>query len=266
MKNNKLLNAMGTIDERHIREDELADIAKLEDPGALKKRKPIKMRAMLIAAAAVAALAAVVGFSPKTGNGRNTIIIGDNEAAIALDLRAKNIIIPEKYLVTSNFYGRQMEMTPSELVAEFGVEPLGIHNDNFSEEIDFEPNPVRDGKTGELLWTYNGEPQLQIDDQCVEFHYYLQSKSLGRHINITAQYITDNRYSSSSNIGTYKGMLYEIIKLNNGTQCYVDKDSARFAYDGVKYKIGLWDYTREGGSENSLDDTLQILRDLGVLK
>lgn len=269
MRSDNLLDTIGNVDERHILDEEIAAVG-----GSEKRRFSKKLGIVIAAVAAAAVLSVIVGFSVKIGNGRNTLVIGDNEAALSLDLRARDIAIPEKYYTTVDwssepqpyFWGRQMDMSPSELVAEFGLEPLGIHNDNFSEEIEFEPQSAWDGKTGELLWTYNGEPQLSVLDYSVEFSYYLQSKSLGRHIRIDALYITDDDYSSGGNISVYDGMLYKIIRLKNGAQCYIDKSSAIFSYDGVKYDIELHDYTREGGSVESLDDTMQILRDLGVLK
>lgn len=265
MRSDNLLDTIGSVDERHIRGEEIAAVG-----GSEKRRFSKKLGIVIAAAAAAAALAMFVGFSEKIGNGRNTLVIGDNEAALSLDLRARDIVIPEKYYTTVDwssepqpyFWGRQMDMSPSELVAEFGLEPLGIHNDNFSEEIEFEPNPVWNGK-GELLWTYNGEPQLSVHDYSVEFSYYLQSKSLGRRIHINALYITDDDYSSGGNISVYDGMLYKIIRLNDRSECFVENGGAVFSYDGVSYVIGF--DTRED-SEESLDNTMQLLRDLGVLK
>lgn len=260
MRSDNLLDTIGNVDERHIRGEEIAAV------GGSGKRRPSKKIALLIASvAAAAALAMFVGFSEKIGNGRNTLVIGDNEAALSLNLRAREIDIPEKYCTEDGepyFWGRQMDMSPSELVAEFGLEPLGINNAKFSEEIEFEPNPVWNGK-GELLWTYNGEPQLSVNDYSVEFSYYLQSKSLGRLIHISALYITNDDYSSAGHIGASDGMLYKIIRLNDRSECFVENGGANFSYDGVSYTI--WFDTRED-SEESLDNTMQLLRDLGVLK
>ncbi len=257
MKTNSIYEALGNVDDKLVIE-----------AAAARRKRPVA----LIVVAAAAAMLMIVGFSENVGNGQNTLVIGDNEAALSFDLRVKDIKIPEKYYSEVDwsdepqpeFYGWQMEMSPSDLTAEFGLEPLGIHNENFSEEIEFEPNHVWD-ENGKLLGIYNGEPQLYVNYNSVEFNYYLQSKSLGRNVHFEARYITDDDYSSKGSIGIGEGSLYKIIKLNNRAECYVSPNNAIFSFDGVYYSIGIDDYTKEGGGEKSLDDMMQILRDLGVL-
>lgn len=258
MKTNAIYEALGNVDDKLITE-----------AAASRKKRPIAL--IIVAAAAVAAMMlTVVGFTDNvSGNGRNKIIIGDNEAVLSFDLRAKDINIPKKYYSTvkgssepqPHFIGNQMDMSPSELAAEFGVELLGVNNENFSEEIEFEPNPVWNGK-GELVWTYNGEPRLLVNDMSVTFSYYLKSKTLGRNVSFTTMYVTDDRYSSAGAMGNNDGK-YKIIRLNDRSECYIDDHGAMFSYNGVHYGFGHWDHTKEVGG--TIEDTMQILRELGLL-
>lgn len=248
MKINSIYETIGDVDDKFV----------FEAAAARRKKHPI----LLIVAAAAAALVMLVGFAEKFGNGRNTVIIGDNEAMLVLDLKAKDINIPEKYLNNEgvpDYIDNAVQMSISELAAEFGVEPLGVNNDKFSEDIEFTPNPVWNGK-GELLWTYNGEPQLGVTDSSIDLSYYLYSKTLDRNIRFSATYITNNDYSSGEQIGG--DMLYNIIKLKNGAQCLLCEDFAQFSYDGAEYTFGF--KTIEDDKQGSFDNTMQILKDLGL--
>lgn len=248
MKINSIYDVIGSVDDKFV----------FEAAAVGRKKRPV----LLIVAAAAAALVMLVGFTEKFGNGRNKVIIGDNKAMLMLDLRAKDINIPEKYLDEDGmpyYIDNAVQMSISELAAEFGVEPLGINNDKFSEEIRFTPNPVWNGK-GELLWTYNGEPQLVVSDSSVDLRYNLYSKTLNRNIGFGVTYITDDKYSSGEQIGG--DMKYNIIKLKNGAQCLVTENFAQFSYDGAEYTFGF--KTLEDDKQGSFDNTMQILKDLGL--
>lgn len=186
-----------------------------------------------------------------------------------LDVKSRGMIIPEEYRTVDKrgrpWYNERMRgMLPSELFAQFGVSPL--LNDNFSEIDEFEPNHIyveRPNGVHELVDVDYGDPVLTIDDSRVIFAYRLYNKTTQRNITLEATYVTDDDYSCLWGIGADEDSVYEIVKLNDGSMCYLDMGLAIFSYDGVQYYLNMHD-TDENNDELSLELTKQTLEALGV--
>ena len=244
MKINSIYDMIGNVDDKFVSE-----------AAAVRRKRPV----LLIAAAIAAALALFVGFSSDKNDYKSKLTVG-NEAVIPFDLCVWEIDIPEKYYPEDghlSYFDNAVQMSISELAAEFGLDLLGVNNENFSEEIDL-VNHVWN-TDGDLLWIYYGEPQLYVSDDRVEFYYYLQSNSCGKKISINAMFSTNKECGIRNKFDVYDGMQYKIVRLNDGSQCYVDWRGAMFSYNGVYYQIYNFD-----GVE-SIEYTMQILKDLGVL-
>lgn len=186
-----------------------------------------------------------------------------------LDVKSRGMTIPEEYRTVDKrgrpWYNERMRgMLPSELFAQFGVSPL--LNDNFSEIVEFEPNHIyveRPNRVHELVDVDYGDPVLTIDDSRVIFAYRLYNKTTQRNITLEATYVTDDDYSCLWGIGADEDSVYEIVKLNDGSMCYLDMGLAIFSYDGVQYYLNMHD-TDENNDELSLELTKQTLEALGV--
>lgn len=253
MKNNKLLNAIGTVDNRHIRADEFSGIAKLADIGSANKSKSKKLRVVLIAAAAAAVLAMCVGFS-RLGDPRYSFKAGDG-TGFYFEVKLKNdIIIPDEYRNTDMTDPAIAEKLPSELFREFNVDLL--INDNFSEELDFTPVKISNAN-GEFIEMRDiNHPRVAASGNMVVFEYRLYSKKLDKVVSVRAEVFCNSHFQSyGMEIDADE---YEYITLKDGSDCYVDNSGAVFAHDGVKYSIGFEDKV-------GFDAVKQVLRDLGVL-
>lgn len=271
MKNNRLFNAIGSIDERHIREDELADIAKLEDLGALKKRKPIKLRVVLIAAAA-AALVLMVGAASRA-NG--TFLFGYNdeyEHGFTFDLHSNEYTVPEECEPEpgKTYYEGRMDMPASELVKKFEL-PMLI-NENFS---DIEAK-IEKEKTWVLV-SFSSRP----GGSSASFGYYLRDNIIDKKVHFyTTYYLNTNGMKLTWSTHLTDGEPYEIIRLNNGSRCLVTDFGADFSYYGALFSFTLpddepegyedwtWDEQAAWQSEQpipGIDTVKQVLADLGLL-
>ncbi len=253
MKNNKLLNAIGTVDDRHIRAEEFSGIAKLADPGSANKSKSKKLRVVLSAAAAAAALAMCVGFS-RLGDPRYRFKAGDGTGFYFEVKLKRDIIIPDEYRNTDMNDPVIAEKLPSELFKEFNVDLL--INDNFSEELDFTPVKISNAN-GEFVEMCDiNHPRVAASGNMVAFGYKLYSKKLDKVVTVAAEVFYNSHFESYGM--EINGGEYEYITLKDGSDCYVDNSGAVFAHDGVKYSVGFEDKV-------GFDAVKQVLRDLGVL-
>lgn len=261
MKNNKLLNAIGTVDDRHIRADEFSGIAKLADPGSANKSKSKKLRVVLIAAAAAAAaVLALVGFTTAE-TVKNTVIV-EGVGQVKLELYRQDItIIPKDELPWVNhFYS--INMPTEELLAKFGVSPL--MNDNFSYDV----TPSRQWHTcddeGNSIPVNICLPAVWYDEKYVTIDYCLYNKRLDKNVRISTLYPTVDDLDVGFIIEKDKGYTFgehELIKLNDGSDCQLSDGGARFAHDGVYYFF----YCDENFDKFDIETQKQIISDFGLL-
>lgn len=248
IKSNPIFEAMGNID------NEIA--ANAFKAAERSKRKPLKI--VLISAAAVALLG-IVGFT-GAGNGRYVISIG-NEKQFCLDVYPQEITIPEEfdYNKAQNLsFWEYVDVPLEEVFEKFGVSPL--MNDNFSTENSREPLWVKDMSTGEVWYNHIENPLVATDYNSVELGYYLYNKTVDRDVYFTVTYYLGNP-DTSHGVGAGK---YEILRLKNGSECYIDSNYAIFAHEGVKYELACC-YDYDAGETAHIDTIKQVLSDLGVL-
>lgn len=264
-KLNPLLEAMNDIDDAII-----SDCAPAE-----KKRAKYLKPMMIAAAAAVAALVTFVGFEQSyKGDGRNILKIhyeGKTVQSFYYNLKTWDINIPEQYQTHDKWgnlicFKRLTGTLPSELFEQFGVSPL--MNDNFSEDLDYEwrfdTYGYNDNMEHMIDVSDYGYPILTMNDRHVEFEYRLLDKNAQKIVSLHATYPTSDEFNIGGSVGINDETDYEIIKLKDGSKCYVDEMDAYFSYEGVLYRLYMYD----SDSDNdilSVSLTKQVLKDLGVL-
>lgn len=255
MINKKLLNTIGSMDERHIRENEIAELVKLGNSGTAEKRKLKKLRIVLIAAAVTAALAMCVGFV-KLGNPRYRFVQTSDGTGFYFNIELKNnIIIPDEYREEDKWCKPVIvEKLPTEMFKDFGVDLL--INDNFSEELDFTPVEIRTADGNLIEMRDINHPEVEVMGNVVTFGYKLYNKNIDKIVTVGAE-VFYNYYADGFGYGIDMGE-YEYIKLKDGSDCYVDNYSAVFAHDGIKYGICFVE-------EVGFDTVKQVLRDFDVL-
>lgn len=236
------------------------------------KARRIKI-AVIAAAAAVIALLAFTGFEESyNGDGKNKLEIhyeGKTVRSFYYNLKTWDITIPEEYKAYNKWgnlagFKRLTGTLPSELFEQFGVSPL--MNDNFSEDLDYEwrYNTFGYDDNGDMIDVSDyGYPILSFDDCYVEFDYRLLDKNRQKIIRLKATYPISDDYSIGGSVGVNDETDYEIIKLKDGSKCYVSEMNAFFSYDGVLYRLYTYDSDEDWG-KLSLKLTKQILEDLGV--
>lgn len=266
-KLNPLLDAMNDIDDVIVSE-----------AAPTERRRPRYFKPMMIAAAAAVAAATVLfaftGFEESyKGDGKNKLEIhyqGKTVRSFYFNLKTWDIAVPEEYRIINEggnpiLFKRMYGMLPSELFEQFGVSPL--MNDNFTENTDFKPRYDVYGydDNGELVVveTDYGYPILEIFNDEICFDYRLYDKKRQKNIGLIATYVVSDDYSSGGSIGVDDDSAYEIIKLKDGSKCYVDEMGAEFSFDGVLYRLISYDVD-EDFDELSVELTKQILKDLGV--
>lgn len=269
MSDKNLLKSINDIDDDLIFE--------AESFKSSKAKKPIRLRVAIAAAAAAAAIAALLVFTgfkgSYKGDGKNLLEIHYKEKTVQsfyFNLKTWDISIPEEYKAydkTGNLvnFKRLTGTLPSDLFEQFGVSPL--MNDNFSEDLDYEWRYDTFGYDDNLnlidVSDY-GYPILEIINDEISFKYRLLDKNCQKIISLTATYPTSDDYNSKGSIGIDDDSVYEIIKLKDGSKCYVDEMGADFSYDGVRYSLTTYD-SDEDWDNLSIKLTKQILKDLGVL-
>lgn len=241
-----------------------------------KPRKARKLKiAVFAAAAAAAALFAFTGFENSfNGDGKNYLKITNDDNVVLhsfyYNLKTWDITIPEEYRTTDRWgyphcFKRLTGTLPSEIFEQFEVSPL--MNDNFSENIEFQPINEYD------VYSSNGEyegkeidygyPILDVSDIEVSFHYHLYDKNLQKTIGLKATYPISDEYNIGGSVGVGDDSDYDIIKLKDGSKCYVDAMGAVFSYEGVLYTLNSY-YVDEDYDKLTVGTTKQILKDLGV--
>lgn len=247
-KLNTLFEAMNDID------DNIASNAI-----AARRRRPI---ALIVAAAA--AMMLLVGF--VSANRHGTFSLG-TEHMFDYTLKKYDITIPDEYKpCEENMYNYAgvVDTGVVELFEKFNA-PLLI-NQNFSADIDTEAADI-------VPWTYSnmntgaeeevkGVPFINVFSYYVDFAYYLYDKNIDRNINFWAMYLTadaDDDFGVFDGVDSTAADNSELVKLNDGSDCFVGAGYAEFSYNGVKYSIDL------GYGERTVDLTKQVLTDLGVL-
>ena len=258
MIDNKLLNTIGCMDERHIRENEINEFIKLGKMGTIEKSKPKKFRILIVAAAA-AVLSLLVGFTTAEIV-KNTIIV-EGVGQVKFDLYKQDITIVPKEELPQEKYTGSINMPTEELFAKFGVEP--IMTDNFSYDV----TPTKQWYSGDdegnavpvnicLPLVFYGEGYVTID-------YCLYDKARDINIRMSAVFQTADDLDVGWIIEQEK--LYgdhELIKLNDGSDCHLSRAyGIRFAHDGVYYFI-IGD---ENYREFDIETQKQIMRDFGLL-
>ncbi len=231
-----------------------------------KPMKRIKIKPLIIAAATVT-VALLAGFTVATRRG--VFRIG-NKPAFEYNLAEFDITIPDEYKPTEeNYYryeGKVEDVGIEELFEMFNA-PLLI-NDNFSVEIDetqVEKWHYHNETTGEE-YSVSFEPFIEVFNGSVEFHYYLYDKNVGRNVLFEALYLTEqcgDAFQVRNGVSVnHDKNLYEIITLNDGSKCFVDRRGADFTYNGARYQM----YTLYPDErDRDIEITKQILRDLGVM-
>lgn len=248
-KLNPLIEAMSSIDD--------VLVEKAQSP----VKKPIRMRVVVIAAAA-AAMCLLVGFAVANRHGEFKI---GNKPAFEFNLSNFDITIPDEYMPCEENmynYSGKVDIGVEELFEKFNA-PLLI-NDNFSTDIDtddVEQWTYRNLNTGEE-YDVREEPFIEVFRSDVTFQYYLYEKNLNRNVLFNALYLTED---CNPEFGVQSGVSskieeYEILTLNDGSKCFVAAGGAEFSYNGARYCFSL---TNSG--ERSIELTKQVLNDLGVL-
>lgn len=236
---NPIFEALSGVDERHI-------------PVTQTKKHSKKLKIALIAAAAAAALALslIVGFV-EVGTGVHTISysVGGEEIEIVLELTPYELKIPEEVplplSVDDPYYGDKTD-TARELFDKFGIEPF--MNENFELSGNYATFDI---------WQL-GNPGLGLLE--ITLNYWLFDKNLGKDVYFEASYFSDPKHCSSvRDFGSQDDETYEILTLNDGSQCIVTDTAASFAYNGIKFDVSSFDRSTD------IDYMKQVLADLGVL-
>lgn len=249
MKTNSIYEAIGNVDDRLVTE-----------AAAARRKRPVA----LIIAASAAALTLITG-AVIVGNRNSTFSIGE-DVAFNMELKKHGITIPEEYMPTAEnkySYSGVVDIGVEELFDKFNA-PLLI-NENFSADIDTEAADI-------VPWTYSnldtgvelevkGKPFIDVNLGAVTFAYYLYDKNIDRNVYFWADYLTDNAsddYAIHDGVGGTQAD-YEVLRLRDGSSCYVGAGNAEFSFNGVKYSIDL------GNGERTVELTKQVLADLDVL-
>ncbi len=249
MKTNSIYEALGNVDDKLVAE-----------AAVVRRKRPVA----IIIAASAAALVLITG-AAMVGNRNSTFSIG-KDVAFNMELKKHGITIPEEYMPTEEnmyHYGNVVDIGITELFDKFNA-PLLI-NDNFSADIDTESPDI-------VPWTYSnlntglevevkGKPFIQVHSASVTFAYYLYDKNIDRNVYFWADYLTDNAnddYAIHDGVGGTQAD-YEVLRLRDGSSCFVGAGNAEFSFNGVKYSIDL------GNGERTVELTKQVLADLDVL-
>ncbi|MDE7397930.1 MAG: hypothetical protein K2N06_00225 [Oscillospiraceae bacterium] len=146
-----------------------------------------------------------------------------------------DIVIPDSFKLDETGelrWFRDLEMSPADLFAEFGVSPL--MNDNFTNS--------------------GGEPSVMVSQSTIDFFYTLYNKNINKNVYFDVSYHTHD-IGGAYIIGDNK-----VISMKDGHGGIVEQNRAFFAYDGVMYVVSVCGTL---GDEN--DYIMDVLADLGVL-
>ncbi len=236
---NPIFEALSNVDERHI-------------PVSKAKKHSKKLKIALISAAAAAALAVtLLAGSVRVGTGVHKFIICDDgsESEIVVELTPYELTIPEEVSlplsIDDPYYGGKTD-NAREMFDKLGVEPF--MNENFDYSGDYATFDI---------WQL-GNPSLGIFE--ITLNYWLFDKNLGKDVYFNADYVSDPKHCNLEvSIVGPDDKTYEILTLNDGSQCVVTSSQAGFAYNGIMFRFRLDKET------SNINDVKQVLTDLGVL-
>lgn len=236
---NPIFEALSSVDERHI-------------PVTKTKKHSKKLKIVLISAAAAAALALsfIVGFV-RVGNGvhKFSYTVGGESYEFEVELTPYELKIPEEVTlplsVDDPYYGSDNFKNAREMFDKLEIEPF--MNENF----DYSENYAR------FDIFQLGDPGLGILE--ISLEYWLYDKNLGKDVNFSATYYSETKHSGSDmGFVIQDDENYEILTLNDGSQCIVTDTAAGFAYNGIKFYVSSFDHSTD------IDYMKQVLADLGV--
>lgn len=192
-----------------------------------KPMKHFKIKPLIIAAAAVVTVTVLAGFTTAVVTGKHVFSFNKGnsiERAFDLNLESRELTIPEEFKSQNGepCFSDNVDITPSELLEKFGINPP--INDNFTEVEDSKPNV-------EIHSDVDGFTQIG-------FQYSLYNKTIDKNVFFTAHYYS-NTDKMTYNAGTslLPGEPNEVITLKNGASCMVSASSAVFSYDGAHWEF-----------------------------
>ena len=263
MKTNSIYEALNNVDDKFVSE-----------AAKVRGKRPIAL--MITAASLAAALALAVGIhnlvgrsgityvapgfgESKTSSTNDSVYDPNNKFVIKVDdedyyfnVYPQKIIIPESFMpddIRDGQFFFDVDMSPTEIFAEFGIHPL--MNDNFTDSKN-EPGWIENAITGEKFY-YNGGPGVSVSDRYISFDYYLYNKTINKKVGFTLDYYTDLVDFS----GSYGG---EVIYMKDGSVGIICRNRATFAYHGAMYSVTV---CTKDFDENIY--IMDVLTDLGVL-
>ena len=147
-----------------------------------------------------------------------------------------DIVIPDSFKLDEtgeHRWFRDLEMSPADLFAEFGVSPL--MNDNFTDS--------------------GAKPCVVVSQSTIDFFYTLYNKNINKNVFFDVSYHTHDIGGAYVTFDDSK-----VIYMKDGHGGIVEQNRAFFAYDGVEYIVTV---PVALGDEN--DYIMEVLTDLGVL-
>ncbi len=260
MKDNRLFNALGGLDDSHFRAEELECLTKIGENAAVKRKPAKKIIIAAIAAAAVLVLGLMVGF--YNAGHPDYVLEAKDGTTMYYDVHLKTFDIPEEYIKFEmngnikvyDFNGVMVEKRPSELFAEFGLTPLT--SENFTEEFDYTPLVAFTYPNGEdfLMQKY---PWVCVQGNTVDFGYVLYDKVIDEEILFGATYLYNSHHRHHEK---FNDKVFEWIDLKGGVGCYINDSGAVFSYDGAMYSINFFE-----PNKHDFELVKQVLVDLGLL-
>lgn len=197
-----------------------------------KPMKRIKIKPLIIAAAATVTVALLAGFTTAVVHGKHVFSFNKGnsiEQAFDFSLESRELTIPEEFKPQDGEWRRvsNVDTPPREVFEKFGLTLPA--NDNFSAISDRE-------MTVEVF--DNG------DFADVSFRYYLYNKTVENNVYFNAKYFADvEKLEVDGHAELLPGEPTEIITLKNGAKCLVSASSAVFSYDGACWDLYVnYDY------------------------
>lgn len=255
MKNNRIFNALSGLDDSHFRMEEFESISNIGGSSIVKRRNFKRIAIVSAVAAAVLSVGLLVGFSNDVVGNKNYVYEVYDGSKMYYDIHLKDeSTIPEKYIDNEAYLKDEgwidVDEKPSELFAEFGLQPLT--SKNFTEDFEFT-------YTSDDFLFNTGNPTVRAGFRRADFVYPLYDNVIGDTVLFSAQYFfgdEDVYHSVGNGIKTE----YEWVKLKDGTKCYVCDTIAMFSYDGAMYTASFYNNKLDG-----IENIKQILVDLGLL-
>ena len=166
----------------------------------------------------------------------NSELTLDADGNYRLNVYPHDIVIPDSFKLDEteeHRWFRDLEMSPADLFAEFGVSPL--MNDNFTDA--------------------GGKPSVMVTHGTINFFYTIYNKNINKNVYFDVSYHTHDIGGAYVTFDDSK-----VIYMKDGHGGIVEQNRAFFAYDGVEYIVTV---PVALGDEN--DYITDVLTDLGVL-